>query len=174
MNRILILILVIYNLSAAAQPSKELAEEAKAKFAGKWIGLSGGDSLTIYLIQTVSKMEIVSPPKPVDTIALFYGWHQISRNMTVIESTLDSQASDLRNGFSVIGVYKKSNNKISLILKDLTRNISLEGEFQLFGQNKAILVTRLKEVWRNDDKRYQEGQTFPKEIQLIRQPIEIK
>lgn len=155
--------LIIVNLFA--QKKTNLAHEAKQILEGHWTGVINNDTITIVLLQTRTKAEDIYPT---DSIVFLYGWHKISDSLKIIESSLDSISIDLSKSYTILASYKSKQKKIQLSIHDLTRDRWLSGELILSTKKNAILTTMLKEVWRNEDKTYLDGQTFPKIISLKR------
>ena len=148
-----------------AQQTNNLAKEAKQNFEGHWTGVFNNVTITIVLLQTRTKAEDINPT---DSIVYLYGWHKISNSQKIIESSLDSVSIKLDKSHTIIASYKSKQGKIQLSIHDLTRDRWLAGELILSNKNNAILTTELKEVWRNENKTYPEGQTFPVKITLKR------
>ena len=148
-----------------AQLTSNLALEAKTKFEGCWMGIFNKDTVTIVLLQTRSKAEDINP---IDSIVFLYGWHKISNTKKVIESSLDSLSFNLDKTYTIIASYKSNDRELQLIIHDLTRERLLEGKLVLSNNKSAILTTNLKETWRDDNKTYLDGQTFPPKIILKR------
>lgn len=148
-----------------AQDKSELSKEAKTKFEGRWMGIFNTDTVTIVLLQTRSKAEDINP---IDSIVFLYGWHKISNNHKVIESSLDSISMKLDKPHTIMASYKRNQRKLQLSILDLTRERWLNGELILSSNKSAILTTSLKEAWRDVNKTYLEGQTFPPKIIMKR------
>ncbi|MDP3393310.1 DUF6705 family protein [Sediminibacterium sp.] len=148
-----------------AQDKIELSKEAKKKFEGRWMGIFNNDTITIVLLQTRSKVEDINP---VDSIVFLYGWHKISNNHKVLESSLDSISMKLDKLHTIIASYKSNQRQLQLSIFDLTRERWLNGELNLSNNKSAILTTSLKEAWRDGNKTYLEGQTFPAKIVMKR------
>jgi hypothetical protein len=151
--------------SLVAQQTNNLAKEAKQTFEGCWTGVVNNDTITLVLLQTSSMMEKI---QPVDSIVYLYGWHKISNNDKIIENSLNSKSYDLDKGFTIILSYKAGRKSFDIGLRDITRNRLLEGRIEVINVNEFRLTTWLKEVWRNDNKKYPDGQTFPKVITMRR------
>lgn len=148
-----------------AQDKIELSKQAKKKFERRWMGIFNNDTITIVLLQTRSKVEDINP---IDSIVFLYGWHKISNNHKVIESSLDSISMKLDKSHTIIASYKSNHRQLRLSILDLTRERWLNGELILSNNKSAILTTSLKETWRDGNKTYLEGQTFPAKIVMKR------
>ena len=170
-QRFFIITLVFCYLHANAQQPKELLLEARTKVEGHWVGAIGDDSVFLHLMQTFTEADKLMG---VDSIAPIYGWHKISANGNIPEESFSLKNVNPNNGYTVTSGYKKNNNKLYIVIHDITRNRLLGGDFVIKNDSTAILKTWLLETWRNDNKVYPEGQTFPKEIQLTRQQIRSK
>jgi hypothetical protein len=144
-----------------AQPSNDLAKQAKQKFEGRWIGIIGTDTVTFVFVQQRTKIEDINP---VDSIVFLYGWHAIANDKGIVESSLDSISTELIKTCTVIASFKEKYKRLQLSVHDLTRERWLAGELVLISKDKAILTTKLKEVWRKGGKQYLDGQTFPMKI----------
>lgn len=167
MKKLIIILLCTLSLTKIiAQESNDLAKKAKRDFEGIWVGTTNVDTtVTIILFQTRIKSEDIIP---VDSIVFLYGWHKISISKIAIESSLDSMSKGFEKNATIVASYNERKRMLQLNIRDLSRNRWLSGELTLSGKNKAILNTRLKEVWRNDNKTYPEGQTFPKKLIMKR------
>lgn len=148
-----------------AQKKNDFAKEAKQNFEGQWTGVSNKDTITIVLLQARTKAEDINPA---DSIVFLYGWHKISGSQKIIESSLDAMSMKLDKPYTIIALYKSRQGKLQLSIHDLTRERWLSGELTLLHKNSAVLTTSLKEQWRNENKTYLEGQTFPLKISLKR------
>lgn len=166
MKKILITTIFLFFIGKiCAQLTSELALEAKTKFEGCWMGIFNNDTVTIVLLQTRSKVEDINP---IDSIVFLYGWHKISNTKKVIESSLDSLSFNLDKTYTIIASFKSNHRQLQLSIFDLTRERWLNGELILSNNKSATLTTSLKETWRNGNKTYLEGQTFPAKIVMRR------
>lgn len=167
MKRIFILIITVMALmpKTHSQVPDEYLKDAIKKWQGVWQGVNGKDTLTFYIIQSSHPGEKML--KDNNYVGL-YGWHKIIQKSKIIESTLEYSGNSWNDKCSLTGSYKKTDNKLSVVLNDITRNRLVGGDLVLLDENKAILKTWLKEVWRKNNEKYPTGQTFPKEIKLQR------
>lgn len=70
--------------------------------------------------------------------------------------------------YTIITSYKSNHRQLQLSILDLTRERWLNGELILSNNKSATLTTSLKETWRDGNKTYLEGQTFPAKIVMKR------
>ena len=168
MNKIILILIVLCILNFNGYSQKKDLQLAIKKWEGLWKGLSGNDSLNLYIIQTVGPAEIDIKDK--NYIGL-YGWHSIKSKSKVIESSIESSSKTWNSKVTITGGYKHLSDSVHFVIQDLTRNMLLGSYLILINENEAILRTWMKETWRLDGRKYPEGQSFPKEIYLIRSPI---
>jgi hypothetical protein len=151
--------------TSACQVSQKTLNEAKSTWQGIWQGVNGKDTITIYITHTKHPKETFSERR---TFVSLYGWHRIVQDGVVVENSSKSTNTSWNAESTVSCAYHGVDKNLSILVKDITRNRLLDGEMIFLKSNKAILKTQLKETYRNDDKVYPEGQTFPKEIKIIR------
>lgn len=166
MKKILLTLLYCCLTIVASYAQESKVSTAVQRWQGMWKGVADGDTTTLYLIQTVGPAE--QDLKDKNFIGI-YGWHSIKQKGRVIESSIDNVSNKWNDKVTVTAGYKHLSDSLHLIINDLTRNMLLGADMILLNENEAILKTWMKETWRNDNKVYPSGQTFPQEIRLFRQ-----
>jgi hypothetical protein len=170
MKKICLMLIVfsLYNLSAHSQESD--LQSSINKWKGLWKGLSGNDSISLHIIQTVGPAE-----KDVYNNRNFvgmYGWHAIKKDAVITESSLPHVSDTWNESCTITGALSGISDTLHLVIKDLTRNRLLGAYLILKKDETAVLQTWMKETFRADGKTYPEGQSFPKEISLVRAAAE--
>lgn len=164
MKKIFLALLVLYFGVSAIYAQQTETSLAKQRWQGEWQGVAGSDLITLYIIQAVHPAE----KEFKEEVIGLYGWHSIKQKGVVVESSIENSSDQWNDRVTITSRYKHLSDSIYLVIKDITRNNLLGAYMILINENEAILKTWMKENWRNDGKEYPDGQTFPKEIRLVR------
>lgn len=165
MKHLIIIITIIFISFCNVYCQETEIQSAVNKWQGIWKGKHGNDSVILHIIQTVSPAE---KDIKINNYIGMYGWHTIKSKKEIIESSQTFTSTKWNENCTITGALNGTSDTLHLVVKDITRNRLLGAYLISKKDNVTVLKTWLKETWRNDDKVYPEGQTFPREIVLIR------